>query len=150
MQMNSFWNGFEKRAYDYKYEAKQLNRDYGARSKEKPISKSKSSIVGAALGASLGGLFGLSRGSAGLGALAGAALGGLTGLMGAISHKVGIEEAKRIMKMDPKKRDEYLRSLARRNEITEAESREWRREFHKELRDDARHRETLSALRNRY
>lgn len=159
MIKQAFWSGFEKRAYDYKYEAKELNREYGARSKETPSSKSKSALIGAGIGAVGGGLLGMGHGlssslGAGLGALAGAgiggALGGLSGLFMAIAHKMGIEEAKRIMKMDPKKREEYLRHLARRNEITEAQRDEWNREFRRETHAERRHGESLDAMRRRY
>lgn len=150
--MNGFWSGFEKRAYDYKQEAKELNEEYGARSKETPADKSKSALIGAGIGAGLGGFIGLGAGGPGVltGMGMGGLFGGLMGLFSAISHKLGIEEAKRIMKMTPKARDEYLKSLARKNEISEAEHREWQREFRRESREDTRHQETLRALRNRY
>jgi len=59
MVKQAFWNGFEKRAYDYKYEAKKLDKEYGARSKETPSSKSKSALIGAGIGAVGGGLLGM-------------------------------------------------------------------------------------------
>ena len=155
--MNHFWSGFEKRAYDYSWEAREAHEDAKERSKMKPVDVGRFALgggLGAALaGAIVGGIHGaVQAGSgrrmqgAGLGALLGGGLGGVTGgAMGAliaITHNHGIEEAKRIMKMQPKQRDEYLKSMVRNREISQQQYED----FNRELRNERRHREMLDAL----
>jgi hypothetical protein len=153
----SFWIGFEKRAYDYAQEAKDLEQEERWNSKLTPFTKTKGGLVGAGVGAGLGALIGGITGhhnaieggrvGAGLGALiglgGGAALGGLMGVSAAITNKLGIEESKRIMAMEPAKRRMYLQSLARKNEISEREAHDWSRDAEKERNDERRHRESM-------
>ena len=153
MIKKAFWDGFEKRAYNYDYETKELGKYYVGRSKNKPASKLKSSLIGAGVGGALGAGYGAAH-SAGTGALIGGGIGalggGFLGLLGAISDKLGIEEAKRIMKMPEGEREEYLRHLTRQNEISEKDAEEWSRDFHRDLREERRHKETLNAMHRRY
>lgn len=149
-EKKAFWVGFEKAAYDYAHEIREDRDYYKSRSKDKPTSKLKSGLVGAGLGGVSGAILGalnpehMSRGTAALlGGALGAGLGGIMGVSVAIADKVGIEEAKRISKMQPKEQKEYLAYLARRGEITERDEKE----FWKELKEDRRHRELVGAVR---
>lgn len=144
MIKSAFWEGFEKRSYDYKQEAKDLQERFSKRSKSTPIDMKKSLLWGSGLGSLGGGLIGALKGGhgskqrligAGLGGLLGASLGGLTGAIASISSVLGIEEAKRIMSMPQKDRDVYLRSLARKNEISEQQYRDWSRDLRQEYHD---------------
>jgi hypothetical protein len=139
--MEKFWSGFEKRAYNYDYESKELKNFHEARSEATPVSKLKAGLVGAGIGGGAGALVGAlhkkrSPERVALTALVGAALGGGAGVLTAIGDKFGIEEAKRITAMPPKEQKEYLRHLARTHEISS-----------KELNDSMRHFETMHALR---
>ncbi|MCJ7521952.1 MAG: hypothetical protein MUP21_07025 [Dehalococcoidia bacterium] len=156
---NDFWTGFEKRAYDYAHEVEQETNKAARNSKRTPGTKTKAGLVGAGLGAGVGTLLGSIAGSenaafggaigTGLGALlgfgGGAALGGLIGVFHAMQDKLGIEEAKRIMAMDPEKRRSYLAYLAHKNEISEREANAWAMEAEKEKNQERRNR-TLAAL----
>lgn len=153
MVKRAFWEGFEKRSYDYAHEVGDLRNYYKDRSKETPYSKTKGSLVGAGIGGVGGALFGaLAEANKGMlskkkplkGALAaggiGAGVGGLLGLLSSITNKSEIEEAKRISKMSPKNQRDYLAHLARNDEIS---TREWERSReaqrrHDELMDELR------------
>lgn len=120
--MDAFWNGFEKRAYDYDYEARVLKKELEESAQKKPLSKLKGGLVGAGLGGVTGALFGAADRAvpgAFAGGAAGMAVGGLAGVLRAIAQKRGIEEAKRVLAMPPKEQKEYLRYLARTGEDEE-------------------------------
>lgn len=129
--MKNFWSGFEKRAYDYNQEARELKDNYKSISKESPMSKTHASVTGGVLGAGVGALAGISSGlathqpikslagGAGLGGVAGAAIGIMLGLAAAHGHKESINEAKKILKMAPKNQMDFLKSKARGNEAHE-------------------------------
>lgn len=146
------WDAFEKRAYSYAHETRELGRDYSENAKRTPIGGIKSSLVGAGIGAVGGGLLGAvhgaSRGSAmaggALGALLGGGFGAGMGALSAMADKLGIEESKRIMAMPKKEREEYLQHLAREGEITSQEARDWRRVHFQEFREQRRHNERMA------
>jgi len=130
--MKYFWDGFEKRSYDYAQEVRDLGEHYKQRSKEPPYSKTKGGLVGAGIGglggAALGALTAVPKGMRGkvnrgkgaiIGGLLGLGIGGLGGIFSAIENKLGIEEAISIAKMPPARKKDYLASLARRGEISE-------------------------------
>jgi hypothetical protein len=157
MIKSAFWDGFEKRAYNYEHESKELGKHYDSLSKETPYSKTKAGLIGAGIGGTLGAGIGAFKGlprSAGAGALIGGGIGavggGLMGVVSAIANKMGIEKAKEIVKMPVKERKEYLRHLARQHEISAQDAKEWSRDFGREMSDERRHRETLSALHREY
>lgn len=156
--MNNFWNGFEKRAYDYAHEAQQEEEYNKDRSGQTPMDPNQAMSTGTNIGGLLGGLgggyagFQQGKGKGALigglmGVLGGALLGRGLGYMTAMSDKLGIEEAQRIMSMPKQQRTNYLKSLARDGEISERESREWSREWREESRNDRRHNEMMGALR---
>ena len=99
--MSSFWNGFLKKAYDYTYEMKSLEKDFAGRSKDTPMSLKRTGLLGAGIGGVLGAvggaLKGRETGSPMLGALLGGGLGlaggGLVGVFAAIADELGIERA---------------------------------------------------------
>lgn len=129
----AFTAGFEKLSYDYARETDDLADSYKRRSKMTPIGMKQTALLGAGIGAGLGGLYGGLRSSGSrvsgalLGLLAGGAAGGAAGALTAMSDKLGIERAKEIMAMPPKKRRELLQSMARKSEISEREANEWSR-----------------------
>jgi len=116
----SFTAGFEKRSYSYRYEIKELEKDYAADSKKKKSGYLKPmAITGGILGATGAVLGGITHGGTGaaLGGLAGGALGaGIAGL-GALSHNASREEGKRVMALSERKRRELLEHEAHTNEI---------------------------------
>lgn len=148
----SFLEKFEKLAYDYAHEIKQYHDHYkGMSGRPDPNMKSYAGYgagFGTGFGALLGGLQAIKDKSVlplFVGALGGAATGGLLGVFGAILEKRGIEEAKKIMAMPLEERKAYLAYLAREDEISEQEFREWS----KERKEDRKHDELLSALGSR-
>ena len=155
--MENFWLGFEKKAYDYEHESSNLKARYDQRSKETPVSARKAGLWGAGIGGAGGAILGAlqHKGKGGMlpgllmGGLLGAGIGGLAGVATAIADELGIEEAKRIMRMEDGARQSYLKSLARRNEISEQQYNEWSRDLKKERYADARHNELVSAMKER-
>ena len=142
----------DKVAYGYDHEAEALDSHYSARSQATPMDKLRSAAWGAGIGGIGGGLYGAlvaKKPLAGLaiGTAAGAALGGFTGVMVAIADELGIEEAKHIAAMPDEQRGKYLRHLARQNEISEQQAKDWDRELRQERRENLRHAELVSAVR---
>lgn len=147
----AFFVGFEKRAYDYGHEVRELDQHYEGRAGATPMDATEASRTGRRVGAIFGGLMGALLGAtthkplmgaalgAGVGGLAGAGLGHMGGISAAMRDKLGIEEAKRIITMPKKERREYLLHLARQNEISESEAEEWSRTEYAENRADLRH-----------
>jgi hypothetical protein len=127
-----FNSGFEKISYDYAHEVRKDIEYRKKRAKENPVDKTTSSLVGAGLGGVLGAGVGATAGRYGrlsgkgalIGGAIGAGLGGLGGLLAHYSDAASIEHAKRINKMPPKQKKEYLASLARDREISEREANE--------------------------
>lgn len=146
-----------KKAYDYEHESKNLHTHYDQRSQETPVSVSRAGLWGAGIGGAGGAILGAlqNKGKGGMlpglliGGLLGAGVGGLAGVATAIADELGIEEAKRIMRMEDGARQSYLKSLARRNEITEQQYNEWSRDLRRERYADARHDELVSAIKDR-
>jgi hypothetical protein len=148
--MKNFWSGFEKSAYDYQQEVKDLNETATFQSTDTPLSKIEASLFGAGVGGIMGaGIGALSHGpgrsmsgSAGLGGLAGLAIGGLAigglaGLLTAIQDRAEIKDAKMLMKMKTTDRDILLAGRARQNETNT-----------RELHADYRHGEMIGELRS--
>jgi len=126
----SFYEGFEKRAYDYAHEV-DVAHDYAkSRHGDQPIGWGKALGVGGLGGAGLGALSGIIGGAKGQrvmgglkGALTGSALGALTGALIGMADRADIEEQKNIMSMDEDKRGKYLASKARDKEFVDRENR---------------------------
>jgi hypothetical protein len=129
--MNSYIAGFEKKAYDYQYEANNLQKKVENMSKEEPSSIARAALL---TGLALGGM------GAGLGAALGrpgdrkfsAAVGGLLGGVGGLGVGAGnasdynrdIQDAKNLMSKTKKERDTILRAKARQDDkLTSKETR---------------------------
>ena len=124
----AFMNGFEKAAYNYNQEARELKSQYKSKSKETPSDPKDAATMGGigvgSIGAIYGGILGRTGGmgalaGAGIGGVAGAAIGIMLGLAAAHGHKESILEAKKILKMAPKKQMDLLKSQARGSEAHE-------------------------------
>ena len=126
--MNSFFTGFEKRAYGYNYEARMREQYAQRRQHDDPVPYSKAIGITSALGAGLGGIIGSGAGvaralatrklrplysSALGGTIGGAAGGALIGAAGAVLDRGDIAEQKEIMSMSPWERKDYLKFQSR-------------------------------------
>lgn len=143
-----FWSGFEKRAYDYAWEAQELEGRMKGRAKETPVDPKKSSTIGGLGGAGLGALYGARVAKSSLtGGLVGAAAGGLlgagAGFLYHLADVAGVDHAKKVMKMDHKERKSYLASMARKMEIGDEDYKKLSRK----LEEDRKHRELIGAIR---
>lgn len=116
----SFKDGFEKIAYDYKHEVNEKEHYAKSRENDEPVGWKKSVGIGAGLGVGLGALIGSLvpskasfvkkvLGSSAAGVLGGAAIGALY----KIFDESDIDEQKRIMAMPKEERAAYLASRAR-------------------------------------
>lgn len=121
--MNSnFIAGFEKRAYDYTYEAKELEKMHGRNLAAGPGSYGTGAAVGGAMGAVPGAILGAVTSTKGraLGGAVGAALGGAfgagMGLLATLRQNVNYETAKEIKSLSPRARMERLKAEARAEE----------------------------------
>ena len=127
-----------KKAYDYGHEVREETGRTKKRQHDKPVGWGKAMGVGGAIGAGLGagvGALASRAGARGRGALIGAGVGGAAGVgIGAlhgVADREDIAESRRVQKMKPGVRREYLAHKARRGEISEREWGEERR--HREL-----------------
>lgn len=114
--MNSFFEGFEKRAYEYEWEARQLEERAAKRQHDRPPHLGKAMGIGAGVGGGLGALAGNPVGGtrgALIGGLAGASLGAVAGLGRHLGEKKNIQEARRTMSMPSDVRNMYLKHQAR-------------------------------------
>jgi len=133
MKPQSEVGGSTKHAYDYKHEVREAEAEHKTNKNRTPTATGKATGVGALIGGALGAgvgafahrhspLHGALMG-AGLGAAGGAGIGALT----AMADRLGVEESKRVMKMSPKERKEYLAHKARQGEISQRETAAWAR-----------------------
>ena len=129
--MNSYIAGFEKKAYDYQYEANNLQKEVERMSKEEPVSIARAALLtGLALGgmgAGAGAILGR-RGDRKFSAAAGGLLGGVTGLGvgagNASDYNQDIKDAKDLMSKTKKERGTILRAKARQDDkLTSEETR---------------------------
>jgi hypothetical protein len=119
----AFRAGFEKQAYDYKWEVEDMAHDRMKRQYDTPVHAGKASGIGAGVGGVLGGAIGTAAGKnwkAGLlGAGIGAGIGALGGLAHARADKADIDDARLVSSMPDDDRRALLASRARKSERQE-------------------------------
>lgn len=121
----SFRNGFEKQAYDYKWEVEDMAHDRMKRQYDTPVHAGKSTAVGAGIGGALGGTIGAlsSKGKRLKGGLIGGAIGAGLGALGGLAHAradaADIADAQRVSAMPEEDKRSLLASRAHRQERIE-------------------------------
>jgi hypothetical protein len=125
----SFRDGFEKTAYDYNWEVEDMTHDRMKRQFDDPMHKGKAMGIGAGVLGTAGAIGGALKGQElgrkkglkyGLiGGAAGAGIGALGGYMAAKHDENDIEDARRVMAMEPDQRRSLLTSRARQAEKQE-------------------------------
>jgi hypothetical protein len=116
----SFREGFEKQAYDYKWEVEDMAHDRMKRQYDTPIHAGKATGWGAGIGGAVGGTIGGFAGKSWkhglIGAGIGAGVGALGGFATARADKSDIEDAQRVSAMPEEDRRSLLASRAHRAE----------------------------------